>query len=787
MGAGAGRGPGPAGSASTAQVCPHPRGHRARRGRLESARARPVPADRPPAPLPRLARRPSRATVVEALLVVAGYLAVAVHATWPLAKNPLGGFYGFGNDNLGGIWTYGAYHDGVWGPASTDRSTELQAPFGYALPDQVLQPMDRLFSVLFGGMDQGLGAYNAQIFLSFVLAGCTMYLLARYLTGNRAAAAVAGFIYTYSPFHLALAMQYNSLAAIEWVPLYLLALIVFLREPRPRNAAITGAAYALVALTSYYYAWFVLWGTFAIVSVHVVRLLLRRRRAGGVASADVLRFVRTAAARVGLAAATALAIIVPLVLPSLQAAQDPDVADQASHPLSEAVRYSMRPWMLLLPPHDNPFVDGEVERTILTHLYDVPVYEQAIYLGWGVLLLAGLGLWRRGSGLLGPLTGAGRFARPLLVAGVLGGLLIMLGPFIPLDTGYWRDWASYSDSARLPSIGSAMFALAPTFRFFVRAFIIVSPCLAALAALGFARLVARPGLARPATQAALAAAAVAVIGLEFTNAPPRVFASDTPPAWVSAVRDLPGEGAIADYPLAEVSSPRSLYYMFWQREHGRPTVNPAVSRRAKDLSARIANPDDPAAGRALREAGIEYAVVHTDLPPPTTPPYQPALGDDSLPADTGSRNPWFDRVGSTRDAVIYRVRTAPRPGGAVVARTGAGFGAREQEEGTTAQWLQAERGEILVFGADGGRVRLSMVAGSFARPRRLTIEVDGRTVTRVTVPGSALPLRVDLGRLAAGTHIVSLRTTPGPEVIGNGDPRAVSIRVRDVSAEAVRP
>jgi len=165
-------------------------------------------------PLRDLRRTPRRAILVEAVLVVLGYLVVAVYATWPLARRPLGGFYGFGNDNWGGIWVYDELNEAYFGDGSTERSQELQAPFGYAMPDQVLQPMDRFYSLVFGGLGDGLGAYNAQIFLSFLFAGCTMYLLARYLTGSRLAAAVAGLIYTYSPFHLALAMQYNSLAAI---------------------------------------------------------------------------------------------------------------------------------------------------------------------------------------------------------------------------------------------------------------------------------------------------------------------------------------------------------------------------------------------------------------------------------------------------------------------------------------------------------------------------------------------------------------------------------------------
>ena len=167
---------------------------------------------------------------------MAFFTAVAVFATWPLARHPLGGISGFGNDNWGGIWIYDWLHKAYWGPEARGFSPDVQFPFGWDLPTQVIQPFDRLYALLFGGFGDGLGAYNLQIFLSFVLSGCTMYVLARHVTGSPLAAALAGFIYTFSPFHLAQAMQYGALASIQWIPLFLLAFLLVLREPKLRYA-----------------------------------------------------------------------------------------------------------------------------------------------------------------------------------------------------------------------------------------------------------------------------------------------------------------------------------------------------------------------------------------------------------------------------------------------------------------------------------------------------------------------------------------------------------------------
>lgn len=722
---------------------------------------------------------PLRGRAAEALVVVAGYLAVAVVATWPLARHPLGGLYGFGNDNLGGVWILGWLHDAYLGAGSPGTSPELQAPFGYALPDQAIQPMDRLFALAFGGLGQGLGAYNAQIFLSFVLAGCAMYLLARHLTGSRLAAGVAGLVYTYSPFHLAIAMQYNALASIQWLPLYLLALLVLLRRGRKRDAALAGGAFALVAVTSYYYAWFAIWTTIALVLAFVVRAAWLRRRAGRPERGDVGRLAGLLASRGAIGIAVALAIVIPSVLPSLEAAADDEVAATTDHPISEAVRYSGRPWMLVTPPHDNPLTPESVQADTFRRLYDSPVYEQAIYLGLVALLLAIVACLRPGRRLGGPSERA-RAARPYLLVGAATGLLIVMGPYVPLEAGYWQGWADPGGSRHLPSLGRLMFEISPNFRFFVRAFVIVSVCLAALTALGFVRLERAVGPS-PLRRGALFLAVVGLIGLEYSHFPPRVWLSDAAPPWVATVRDLPGDGGMVDYPIASTASPRSLYYLFWQSRHGRPTVNPADTRRAQAFAQSIAAPDDPRAGRALSEAGIAYAVVHTALPPSTTPPYQPALPDDSLPAETGSANPWLDRLETTADVVVYRVRRAPRP---VVARAGEGFGPAEAEGGRRARWLEARSGVVAVrVSGRPRRVGLRLELASLGRTRAVAAALDGRPLTRAEIGQGYETLALALGRLPRGDHVLRLTATPGPAGIGGGDPRSVSLRLGSLAVE----
>jgi hypothetical protein len=240
-----------------------------------------------------------------------------------------------------------------------------------------------------------------------------------------------------------------------------------------------------------------------------------------------------------------------------------------------------------------------------------------------------------------------------------------------------------------------------------------------------------------------------------------------------------------DYPVVPAFSPRSLYYMFWQTKHRKATTNPQVDPEAQVLAASFGSPDDPASGEALHRAGIDFAVVHTRLPPQTRPPYQPELPDDSMPPDAGGINPWFQVQSRTSDAVIYRVLGKPRRVSGTVMRVGPGFGSREREGRVGAYWLQEQTGNLTVFVA-GRKRELSLVLtlSSFAQPRDVRVRFDGRLLRSFEVSaGSYLTRTLRLGSTSVGQHVVELEARPGPQSIqrttGAADSRSVSIRLRE--------
>jgi hypothetical protein len=717
-----------------------------------------------------------RRAIREWALVTGGFFLLASVLTWPLLIKMSSGFYGFGNDNFGGIWQYEWLHRAAFGPGKALFDPFVQAPWGLQLDDRVIAPYDRLFAIFLGGIADGLFAYNIQIFLSFVLTGVTMYALGRYLTGSRLAAALGAVILVASPFHMAMAMQYPAMASMQWCPLLILAVIVALRRRTLMSAAAAGAAFALLWMTSYYYGWFAIWVLLAVLIAAGIRGIVSgaRHRALLTTVGEGVRFCVT---RGGVALLTFMCLVAfPLhTLASHVSSNE----QQYSRTFDDVYFSSPKIWQYLLPPHDNPLLGRFTRDAINRNLGLAPNYEQALYLGIVPVLLAlvAIVLWRRPGA-------RARYARPLLLVAAIVAALMSLGPFLPLNPLSVDAWRAPGAHGHIKNLTAYLYELSPSFRFYGRAVVFVLISLAALAAVGLALLL--PRLRR--WGAAVPLIATVVLGglvlVDFANRPPSRWVALPTAPWMKAVSHLPRGTSIVDYPVAVGYTPRSLYYMYTQPKHGHATLNPGMTLRAQALTNAVTDPDAYLAGQRLYDAGIDYAVIHTELPPATFPPYQPRFPNDSMSRDAGSRNPWFRRLETTPDAVIYRIVRPASIGSRVFAEYGANFGGSEKENGREWRWLLSDRGTVAVT-VTGSRTRsvtLGLTVNSFAESRRLALAVDGRPVRTTTVAGDVeTRLRLPL-RLRPGTHTIDLETTPGAKtidtVLRNGDRRTVSIRLQ---------
>src|SRR6266702_5935865 len=120
-------------------------------------------------------------------------------------------------------------------------------------------------------------AYNVTFYLTFLLCGVNMYIVARYYTGKPLAAFIAALIYAFAPYRLSQIDHIHVLAG-EWIPLAFLCLDLSLQHNRWRHWSLFALFYLLQLLSSIYYGIFLTYALLAYVLIRYLRPLLRQLR-----------------------------------------------------------------------------------------------------------------------------------------------------------------------------------------------------------------------------------------------------------------------------------------------------------------------------------------------------------------------------------------------------------------------------------------------------------------------------------------------------------------------------
>src|SRR5205823_14894244 len=98
-------------------------------------------------------------------------------------------------------------------------------------------------------------SYNITFYLTFLLCGTNMYIMARHYTGKPLAAFVAALIYAFAPYRLAQIDHIHILAG-EWIPLAFLFLDLSLQRSRWHHWSLFVLFYLLQFLSNIYFAIF---------------------------------------------------------------------------------------------------------------------------------------------------------------------------------------------------------------------------------------------------------------------------------------------------------------------------------------------------------------------------------------------------------------------------------------------------------------------------------------------------------------------------------------------------
>ncbi len=156
-----------------------------------------------------------------------------------------------GRDKYHFMWNFWWMRTAILSGQNMLYTHNLFAPYGVSLALQTMDYIDGFiswpFSLILGG---NIAGFNFIILLGIVLSGYTAFLLARHLTKSWIASFGAGLIYAYFPQHISQAIfGHPNLSSIEWLPAYLLALMIAFERRKMAFAVVAGIFLTLSTLT----------------------------------------------------------------------------------------------------------------------------------------------------------------------------------------------------------------------------------------------------------------------------------------------------------------------------------------------------------------------------------------------------------------------------------------------------------------------------------------------------------------------------------------------------------
>lgn len=522
----------------------------------------------------------------EGLLVVSAFAVAAFVATWPLARR-------FGDslpDNLGDpllnawilAWDADRFLHGLRGL--------WDAPIFHPYPNTLAWSEHLLGIAIFTAPVQWLtgnpvAAHNAAFLGSFVLAGSGMYLLARHLTGSRAAGLIGGVAFAFLP-ERANAIAHVQTLMYGWMPIALWGAHRYFQSGRRTPLAVFAVAFLLLGLSNGYYFYF-----FAPAVVMVIGI-------------ELLAHVRSRP-RITADLAVTLAAMLVAITPVVVAYLDARGEQHLTRTRSEMVTFSLDARFYLNGPQNTVWNDRLAGGGM--------VYGS--FPGFILLSLAAVGLGAAAKRTNGDHHRAS--AAPLRIAATyaavgIAGFVLSLGPVphangtVLMHSGPY-DWllgiVPGMDGLRVPA----------------RAAILVSLSLTVLAALGVRWLTERRARAGAVTLYLVAACGLMVEGYH----PVSMVAFETPPGIRTAYRWLRERppGAMLELPFHGQSSEHEIVqtvrYMHGTLEHGHPLVN-GYSGYYSPLHRTLVGEALYRYGnygvllRTLRGIGVRYLLVHED-------------------------------------------------------------------------------------------------------------------------------------------------------------------------------
>ena len=413
-----------------------------------------------------------------------------------------------------------------------------------------------------------IGLHNGALLASFYFSALGAFYLARRFTRNTISALLAGFIFGFSPFHVAHLLEHMHVATIQFIPFFLLFFFRTQDTGRPVYLAASIFFYFLSAISCWYYLFYI---AYFLLFYYIYEATAQKRM-----------FLRRPLWTILGIFTGVLLLLSPLLIPMIyQGWTNPDVyAPGNDEYVADVLGYFAFDLYHLLASAgrflSSHFSGNFTEMTVYLGLCNIGLFTWAFwnrrrleikeirFLACGILVFM---MFASGSFL--HVYGHGVLALPTLVLEYL--------PFIKNLRGASRAVVFVYLFLGL-GVGLAVDAIIQAYRPHRRALAVSLTLICALVFLDFYPA----GLSRTLLQ--------------------------IPPAYAVLAQDKDTQFGILDLPRGYV---QGNVYMMFQTFHGRPIVDSTLSRRVTlTLNDTLETRDMQAQKRQLTEDQVKYIFIH---------------------------------------------------------------------------------------------------------------------------------------------------------------------------------
>mgnify|MGYP005840152563 CR=1 FL=1 len=308
-----------------------------------------------------------------ALITIIIYCVCTLLFFYPFIRTLSSFLIGPPEDNLQGLWN-------IWWGYEVFSNNDLNFaytkylffPEGNSLLYHDFSLLNYFISIPLKPLANLVLIYNLLILISFPLAGLSMYLLIRYLTKNSFAGIIGGFIFAFSPYHIAHSLHHLNLSTIYFIPLFILFFIKSIRnkDNKKLNIFLASLLFILCAISHWNYFIFNLF----FILFSFVYLVFKNKKSKSIFKIIYKIIIITGAAIIILSPLITSMLIVGWNNPDIQA----NVGGHNEH-VADLMAY-------ILPHSNHLFSNTDFVNNIRTD-FTGNSWETSVYLGIPILLL----------------------------------------------------------------------------------------------------------------------------------------------------------------------------------------------------------------------------------------------------------------------------------------------------------------------------------------------------------------------------------------------------------------